>query len=130
MTGLRRALGLVSVGTALIAAWLTFVLVVVVPARGPASLPAWFAIDVLAIALLAASLAWLVRGSAALATATRVLGIVAALVGAWLAASWLGTPAGADSDGYVLLIGAWLLAHGLIAVAAPGLPGVAARTAH
>jgi hypothetical protein len=130
MGGLRLALGLVSIGTALVAAWLTFVLVAVVPARSPASLPAWLAVDILAIALLAAGLAWLARpGAAAAAAATRLLGIAAALVGAWLAASWIGTPAGADSDGYVLLIGGWLLVHGVVAVLAPGLPRVATRAA-
>jgi uncharacterized membrane protein HdeD (DUF308 family) len=129
MGGLRPALGVVSLGTALVAAWLTFVLVAVVPGRSPASLPAWLAVDILAIALLAAGLAWLARPGAATAAATRVLGIAAAVVGALLAASWIGTPAGADSDGYVLLIGGWLLVHGLVAVAAPGLPRDSARPA-
>ena len=130
MNGVRLGLGIVSIGTALIAAWLTFVLVAVVPTRSPASLPAWLAVDVLAIALLAVGTAWLARPGAVLSVATRLLGLVAALAGAWLAASWIGTPAGTDSDGYVLLIGGWLLVHGLVAVAAPGLPRVAAGTAH
>jgi hypothetical protein len=129
MGGLRLALGLASIGTALVAAWLTFVLVAVVPARSPASLPAWLAVDVLAISLLAAGLAWLARPGAILAAATRLLGIAAALVGAWLAASWMGTPEGADSDGYVLLVGGWLLVHGIVAAVAPGLPRVATRAA-
>jgi hypothetical protein len=130
MSGLRLALGVASIGTALVAAWLTYVIVAVVPARSPASLPAWVAVDLIAVALVVVGVAWLVRPGPVLTAAVRLLGLAAALVGAWLAASWIGTPAGADSDGYVLLIGGWLLVHGLLALAAPGVPRVSPGPAH
>lgn len=118
MSGLRLVLTIVSIGTALIATWLTYVLVAVVPTRSPASMPAWIAIDILAIGLLAAGVAWLVRPGSLLARVTRILGIAASLVGVWLAASWIGAPGGADVDGYVLLIGGWLILHGVVVLLA------------
>src|SRR4051794_19232448 len=89
MTGARLALVLVSAVTALIAAWLTLVLVTVVPVRSPASLPAWLSVDAIVIALLVASAAWIARPGGGIRLALRVAGIAAAILGAWLASAWL-----------------------------------------
>ena len=118
MSGLRLVLAVVSIGTALLATWLTYVLIAVVPTRSPASMPAWVAIDILAIGLLAAGVAWLVRPGSLLARATRAIGIAASFVGVWLASTYIGAPGGADIDGYVLLIGGWLIVHGVLVVLA------------
>ena len=126
MAGLRALLGVVSFGTALIAAWLAVVLVAVLPDRSPASIPIWIAVWALALTVVVVGVAWLARPRAALAWALRVLGIATAGVGGWLAATWLLTPPGQEGEGYVLFIGGWLLAHGLIAVVAPGIPRAAA----
>jgi hypothetical protein len=121
---LRLALGVVSAVTALIVAWLAFVLVTVLPSRSPASIPAWLAIELLAVAALALGAAWLERPSASLAAATRIGGIAMFLVGARLVATWLLTPPGTDAEGYELLIGGWFVVHGIVAVVAPGVPGL------
>ena len=127
-TSMRLALALASAGTALIAAWLAFVLVAVLPSRSPASIPAWLAIDLLAVALVAIAAAWLASPGRRLAVALRIAGIAGAVVGGWLAATWLLTPPGQEGEGYVLLIGGWLLVHGVLAVAAPG-SGIGLRRA-
>jgi hypothetical protein len=125
---MRALLGLATTGTAFIAAWLAFVLLVVRPAGARASIPAWIAVDAVAKVLVVASLAWLVRPTATVARLACLAGIATAVVGTWLAATWILTPPGQDGEGYVLLIGAWLAAHGVTLLLAAGSPALV-RTA-
>jgi hypothetical protein len=122
VTAARAALAVLSTGTALLAVWLALVVLTVLPARSPESIPAWVAIETLVIALVAIGVAWLVSPSVALAIATRVLGVVAVGVGGWLAAAWILTPPGEAGEGYLLLIGAWLVLHGVVALVSTSVP--------
>src|SRR5262249_46660982 len=61
LTSMRPTLAIASAGTGLIAAWLTVVLITVVPARNPRSIPAWLAVDAAAVALVVGSVAWLFK---------------------------------------------------------------------
>ena len=126
---MRLVLAAASIGTALVVAWLTVVIAVVLPARSPASVPTWIAIDALAIALVAASGAWLARPSRSVAWATRILAVAVAVVGGWLVGAWLQTPSGQPGEGYLLLVGGWLLIHGSVAVLAAGRSVAPSRTA-
>jgi hypothetical protein len=121
---MRALLALAATGTAFIAAWLSFVLLVVRPAGTRASVPAWIAIDLVAIALVVASLAWLARPAAIVVLVACLSGIAAAVVGTWMAATWILTPPGQDAEGYVLLIGGWLAMHGIVQLLAAGVPGL------
>ena len=114
-------LGVLTAGTALIAAWLALVLATVLPARSAASIPTWAGITALAVVLVVLGLAWLARPSRLLALALQATGLAVGVVGAWLVAAWLGTPPGDGGEGYEVAIGAWFVLHGAVAVLIPAL---------
>jgi hypothetical protein len=119
---MRSVLALVSIGTALIVAWLTYVILLVVPERSPSAAPAWIVIDALALVMVVFSVVWLGRPSRAAFVAIRVAAIGAASIGGWLVATWILSPPDAHSEGYELLIGAWLLAHAIVVALATAAP--------
>ena len=121
MSGGRALLLVACVGTSLIAAWLALVIVAVLPERSPSSIPTWTAICALAVCAVVVAVAWLVRPGRALGAALRLVAVATAVVGGWLAAAWLLTPAGQAGEGYQLLIGGWLVLHGIAGVLAPTL---------
>ena len=121
MSGGRALLLVACVGTALIAAWLAFVIVAVLPDRSPTSIPTWTAICALAGTAVIVGVAWLVRPGRALVAALRVVAVATAVVGGWLAAAWLLTPPDQEGEGYLLLIGGWLVLHGIAGVLAPAI---------
>jgi hypothetical protein len=105
----RFTLGAMAVGTALIAAWLTVVILLVVPERSPAALPVWIAIDILASAMVVLSAVWLGHPSRVVLVALRIAALAAVTTGIWLL-----FPPGGGSEGYEVLIGGWLVAHAVV----------------
>jgi hypothetical protein len=119
--GARTALDLAilagAILCALVAAWLLAAIMLVLPARSPASVPGWMAVAIglLALALLSG---WRSAGaprSAARDAATAALAAVAVLGGAWLA---LGPILGSgEFEGYVVLVAAAAVGQGLLVLA-------------
>lgn len=131
MTGpTRRMATITTIGTALIAAWLAFVLIAVVPARDPDRIGVWAAIAAVTIATVAASGLYLASGTTAgrRRGAAAVAAVAALVVGGWLIAIMV-TASGAVEE-YVVVIGGWLVIHALasLALVARGGHAAAARS--
>lgn len=117
---LRTALGLVSVATIALAAWLAATVVLVLPSRDPEHVGLWAIVALGAAAL--AVVSWLAiqrTGAPTPPVTLALLGLGSAGVafGLIVLGSWLSTALRADPEGYLLAIGVILLAHGLLALA-------------
>lgn len=129
---LRAALVLAAAAGAGVALWLAWAVATVLPARDPARIPLWSGVAAGMFAFAALSFASLRRGRAqgALRLAAAALGVPAAGLGFGAAARMLGAGgARGHFEGYILVAGLALGAHGAlaIAVALGGAPRDAAR---
>jgi hypothetical protein len=112
----RAILVLCSLATAGMGLWLFWVIAFVLPARDPAHIPLWLGIAIAYLAFAALSWAYLVAGP------RQPVLRIAAPAGAVLAVAWgLGLivtcARAAHFEGYLLLMGAALVVHGLAAIA-------------
>jgi len=128
---LQALLACIALATAMIAVWLFFVVAVVLPARDPAHVPLWTAFAVGFLAYAALTLVFVGRGPrpAALAVAVVVLSLGAVTFGVYAAGRMVAAMAGAGGhfEGYLLVMGMVLAAHGLCALAYAGLTAAIAR---
>jgi hypothetical protein len=113
---LSLALAAVASATALLAMWLAFTVVAVLPARDPAHVPLWAGVAVGFLVFAAISLAAVVPGP--LAARARwvagVLGVAAAGLG--LGAVVRTLSGRGHFEGYLVLMGFVLAAHGVLAL--------------
>jgi hypothetical protein len=113
---LRAILALASLATAGMAVWLFYVIAFVLPARDPAHVPMWLGMAIAYLAWAALSWAFLVAGPRH--AVLRIAGpLGAALAMAWGLALVAGGLRAAHFEGYLLLMGAVLVVHGLAAIA-------------
>ena len=119
-----------AIATLLVALWLCFVIVAVLPSRDPARVPSWAGIAAAFFAYAALTLAFVARGPRPLWLGTAVYwGSVAAVAfGAYeiYAMAWA-ERTGAHFEGYLLLMGVILVAQGLCASAYTALTVLIAR---
>jgi hypothetical protein len=110
--------------TAIAGLWLLFVIGTVLPVRDPAQIPMWTAVVIVCCLLLLTSWACLriERPNATWRAALVALSAAALAFGLYATASMLSAPA-ARFEGYVLLIGVILTAHGLVGLLYSGLIG-------
>jgi len=116
---LRVGLRLASVATVLLAGWLATVVLIVLPARDPDHVPLWAVVAIGAAAL--ALLSWLAstRASAPSWPARAgllVLGLAGVGFGLLVLGSTLSDAVTADPEGYLVVIGGILAAHGILAL--------------
>jgi len=112
----RSALALAAAVTAGMALWLVFVVVTVLPSHDPASIPLWRGVAAGFFAWAAGS-AWAVASPPRAATPRAALSLGALLAcaaGAYAIASALGA-APRHFEGWLLLMGVLLFAHGVTA---------------
>jgi len=122
---LGPALRVAGVVSLLVALWLFGVVATVLPARDPARIPLWAAVAVGLVLYAALSLAGLgaVRARPLLRTVLFTMSVVAAVFGGLvLAQSLKAVSSGGHFEGYLLLLGAIVLGHGLLGVIASGTP--------
>jgi hypothetical protein len=113
---LRAVLALSSLATAGMAAWLLYVIAIVLPARDPAHVPLWLGIAIAYLAWAALSWAFLVAGPRH--PVLRIAGPAGAVIAmAWGLALVAGAAQAAHFEGYLLLMGVVLVVHGLAAIA-------------
>lgn len=107
----RGAATLTTLGTALVGTWLLLILLVVVPARDPASTGIWAVVAAVTIASAVTTGLTLdaARRGPALRWVTLATSIAALAVGAVLV--WTMLTATGPVEEYVLFIGGWLVAH-------------------
>ena len=129
----RLLQGLVVAGAfaiGVIALWLCFVIVAVLPARDPARIPLWAGIAAAFFAYAALTLWFVVRGPRPLWLRTAIYwGSVAAVAfGAYEIHAMVDAErTGAHFEGYLLLMGTILVAQGLCALAYTALTTLIAR---
>ena len=130
LSSLRPVVAAGALATGLMALWLCFVVVAVLPSRDPQHTGLWSGIAAAFFAYAAASLVFAVRGPRPpwLRSAV-VLGSLAALgFGGWeILAMARAARTGGHFEGYLLLMGAMLAAQGLCAFAYAALTVVIAR---
>lgn len=127
---LRVLLACGAVATGVIALWLCFVVVVVLPRHDPARVPMWTALAAGFMAYAALTLAFVVRGRrpALLPAVVVVLSLAASAFGGYAVLSMLAaSDSGGHFEGYLLVIGVVLAGHGLCALAFAALTAVIAR---
>lgn len=110
---LDRAIELGAGACALVAGWLAFVIVAVLPARDPDRIAAWSLVAAFLLALAALSVA-LVRmpRAAVLTVLTGVAALASVVLGAAFIVAML--KATASFEGYIVLIGLVCVAHGMV----------------
>ena len=118
-----------AIGTGMIALWLCFVIVAVLPSRDPGRIPLWAGIAAAFLAYAALTLLFVLRAPRPPWLRGAVLwGSVAAVVfGACEIRAMVHAETGARFEGYLLLMGAILFAQGLCALAHVAVTAALAR---
>ena len=116
---LRAGLRLASLATTVLAVWLVGVVVLVLPARDPAHVGRWGIVAIAAAAL--AALSWVASGTSgapppAAGLPLLALGVASLAFGVLVIGSSLSDALTGDPEGYLLVIGAILAAHGALVV--------------
>ena len=113
---LRALFALSSLATAAMALWLLYVIAFVLPARDPAHVPLWLGLAISYLAFAALSWAFLVAGPRH--SVLRIAGPAGAVAAvAWGLVLVANGARVTHFEGYLLLMGAILVAHGLAALA-------------
>ena len=115
----RLALVAAALATALAALWLLSTVATVLPARDPGRVPFWTAVAIALLAYSALSLgaAWRGPRSGWLRLALLWASVAAMFVGGFEVAENLSPRPGGHFEGYLVLLGAIVAAHGIVAVA-------------
>jgi hypothetical protein len=117
---LRALLVVATVSTALVGLWLVWALAAVLPSRDPGHIPLWRAVALGCFGYGALSWAFLVAGPRrrALRWSLRAASVAAVGAGACGVVAMLrAASAGGHFEGYILLMGALIGGHGLVALA-------------
>jgi len=110
----RGALQLMSIGSAAMAVWLTWVVLVILPSRDPGHVQLWTIVAMASAALAVVSIL-ATRGDGPIVRAVlALLSIMALAFGLLVVGSYLTTVASGDSEGYLVLIGFILTIHGTL----------------
>jgi len=125
---LKVMLGLASLLTIAVAAWLANVIALVLPRHDPARIPMWTGVAIGFVAYSSLCLAYLLIGARAriLRAVVLLLSLVAIALGGYAVARMVWARHG-HFEGYLLLMGLILAGHGLIAFANTALSLVIAR---
>lgn len=118
-TLLKLLLALATAATVLVAFWLLFVIVRVLPARDPAHIPLWRSVAAGFLLYSGLCLTYLVAGPrpAALRWVVLTLSVVAIGLGGYAVASMVSVArAGGHFEGYLVLMGLILSGHGAVAI--------------
>lgn len=117
---MRVVLLVAASSTVLMALWLSWVVLFVLPARDPAHVGFWRVVAAAFVAYGALTFAFLARGprSAWLRGTVRLVSVAAVTAGLWGIATMLRVArTGGHFEGYIVLMGALLAGHGLAALA-------------
>jgi hypothetical protein len=128
----RISLWCASLATAGVALWLFWVIATVLPARDPAHVPLWRVVALCLLAYVGLSWAFLVWGTRMAWLRWLVLVLSVAAIGSGLygiVGMFLRAQRGGDFEGYVVLMGLILFAHGSAAVVCAMLTGRSAQPA-
>lgn len=125
---LRVMLGLASLMTLAVAAWLASVIAFVLPGHDPTRIPMWSGIAIVFVIYSGLCLAYLILGPRirVLRATVLLLSLAAIGLGGYAVAEMVWAPQG-HFEGYLLLMGLILAVHGLIAFASTALSLVIAR---
>ena len=109
------ALVLAAIASAVTAAWLLFVILTVLPSRDPDSIPGWtiFSIGLLAFVALTSNEVRADVPSQPAQVAFMLASVVAIVIGAWILLVSISASVG--FEGYLVVIGAVVLFHGIAA---------------
>ncbi len=118
-TPFRILLLLASLATALVGAWLVFVILVVLPSRDPGHIALWRTVAVAFFAYSALSWTYLVKGPRVvwLRTIVLVMSVGAIAAGLYGIVNMIGVAkSGGHFEGYIILMGLIIGGHGLSAI--------------
>lgn len=118
-TPFRILLLLASAATALVGAWLVFVILVVLPSRDPGHIALWRTVALASFVYSALSWTYLVKGPRVvwLRTIVLVLSVAAIAAGVYGIVDMIGVArSGGHFEGYIVLMGLIIAGHGLSAI--------------
>jgi hypothetical protein len=124
----RGGLQLVSIATAVMAVWLAWVVLTILPSRDPGHVQVWAVVAIASAALVGVSLLATRGGGPIVVGLLGLLSTVAVAFGMLAVVSFLTTTAGGDPEGYLAVIGLILTVHGALGLWWTGIVAVRSRS--